>query len=346
MAINRPSESKAMSRKVSVLFVDDEPNILRAVRRHLRHYKDEWHIHFAYGGVDAVKVITRENVDIIVTDMRMPEVDGSQLLEWISENHPEIIRIVLSGEAKLEEIYRIVGRSHRFLAKPSSPEATISVIRDVVDAQLHDQIENGVFEMSMLDRLGTPASIFNTLQGVLDADEVRIDEIANIVQQDPSLSLRSLQICNSAYFKQASHTCDIRKAISTIGADRFRELLKAGRLGQDSRVQVEDDKVQQEAYWLARASKNECTAQTDSQNVLSAAYVLGLGLRCGAVDTSGTLSQVAKRAAFLTVLFGLPEILPKSLLSLAKSNASAPFEHWPKLIANAVIEQNDQLLNE
>ena len=118
-----------MTRKVSVLFVDDEPNILRAVRRHGRHYRDQWDLHFAYGGVDAVKVITRETIDIIVTDMRMPEVDGSKLLEWISEHQPQIVRIVLSGEAKLEEIYRIVGRSHRFLAKPCSPEVILSVIK-------------------------------------------------------------------------------------------------------------------------------------------------------------------------------------------------------------------------
>jgi CheY-like chemotaxis protein len=58
-------------------------------------------VHFAYGGVDAVKVITRENIDIIVTDMRMPEVDGPKLLEWISEHHPKIIRVVLSGGSEV-----------------------------------------------------------------------------------------------------------------------------------------------------------------------------------------------------------------------------------------------------
>ncbi|MEO9526379.1 response regulator [Roseibium sp.] len=334
-----------MTRKVSVLFVDDEPNILSAVRRHVRRYRDEWDLHFAQGGVEAVRVITCETVDIIVTDMKMPEVDGTRLLEWISEHHPKIIRFVLSGEAKPDEIYRIVGRSHRFLAKPCSPEAIVAGIRDVVDAQLHDQLENGAVEMSMLDRLGTPPGIVTELQAHLEQEEPCLDRIADIVRKDPSLSLRMLQLCNSAYFKQPFPTCSIRKAVSHVGADRLRELLEAGRLGQQSRANSGENAAVTEAHCLARATMDACAELTQKPDSLSAAYVVGLGLRCSAVDASGTLAQAALRAAFLTVLLGLPEILKKTLLGLAETNAQAPQEHWPKLIAGAIAAQEFQTLS-
>ncbi|WP_306149371.1 MULTISPECIES: HDOD domain-containing protein [unclassified Roseibium] len=327
-----------MTRKVSILFVDDEPNILRAVRRHVRHFRDQWDVHFAYGGVDAVKVITRENIDIIVTDMRMPEVDGPKLLEWISEHHPKIIRVVLSGEAKLEEIYRIVGRSHRFLAKPCSPESIIAVLFSIVDAQLHDQLENGVFELSMLDKLGTPASTFQALRVALDAEEADIAIVQQIVGRDPSLSLRVLQLSNSAYFKQPISTCNVKQAVNNLGVDRLRDLAAAGRLGQDSRASAEAQQSSDEAYWLARACRNQCAELSKDHDHLAAAYILGLMVRCGAVDASGTLAQVAKRAAFLTVLLGLPQVLHDTLIELATSNAAAPFEKWPRLIANAIYE--------
>lgn len=332
-----------MSRKVSILFVDDEPNILRAVRRHVYSYRDRWDMHFAYGGVDAVKVITRETVDIIITDMRMPEVDGSRLLEWISEHHPQIIRIVLSGEAKLDEIYRIVGRSHRFLAKPCSPGAIISVIKDVVDARLHDQLENGTIELSMLDRLNTPSSLSNELQLALQADAPSCEEVAAIARKDPSLTLRLLQLSNSAYFKDPFPTCSVRKAVAYVGVDRLRDLIEVGRLGQESRGQDREGFGPEEAYWLARASQNHCSSLTNDADAISAAYVLGMGLRSGAVEPSGTLGQVAKRAAYLMVLLGLPEILGASLMHLAASNASAPFEQWPRLIGDAVVEQSARL---
>jgi CheY-like chemotaxis protein len=329
-----------MSRKVSVLFVDDEPNILSAVRRHVRRYRDEWDLHFANGGVEAVKVITCETVDIIVTDMKMPEVDGTRLLEWISEHHPKIIRFVLSGEAKPDEIYRIVGRSHRFLAKPCDPEAIVAGIRDVVDAQLHDQLENGVFEMSMLDRLGTPAGIINELQAHLDQEEPSLDRIADIVRKDPSLSLRMLQLCNSAYFKQPLRTCSIRRAVAHVGSERLRDLLDAGRLGQQSRTKADENPAALEAHRLASSAMDQCARLTENPDMLSAAYVVGLGLRSSAIDASRTLAQAALRAAFLTVLLGLPEILGKTLLGLAESNAQAPQENWPELIAGAIARQD------
>lgn len=324
-----------MSRKVSVLFVDDEPNILKAVRRHVRRYRDQWDMHFAFGGVDAVKVITRETIDIVVTDMRMPEVDGSQLLEFISDHHPEMIRIVLSGEAKLDEIYRIVGRSHRFLAKPCAPDAIVSVITDVVDAQLRDQLENGEFNLSMLDNLGTCESVFEKWQAEADREDPDIEALTEIIRKDPSLSLRVLQLANSAYFKSALKTCSVRKAVSHIGIDRLRELFRSGRLGQESKSSAENGALAEEAFWLARACRNHCSTLTEEKDTLSAAYVAGLCLRCGAVDTTGSLSQIARRAAFLTVLLGLPDTLNDALRRLGASNANVPFEQWPRLVAEA-----------
>ncbi|GAB4522593.1 MAG: response regulator [Roseibium sp.] len=328
-----------MSRKVSILFVDDEPNILRAVRRHVRRYRDEWDLHFAHGGVDAVRVITCENVDIVVTDMKMPEVDGCRLLEWISEHHPRIIRFVLSGEAKPDEISRIVGRSHRFLAKPCTPEAIVSGIRDVVDTQLLDQLENGVFETSMLDSLGTPKCIIEELRDLLELEEPSLDRVADVVRRDPSLSLRMLQLCNSAYFKRPVSTCSVRRAVTHVGADRLRDLLEAGRLGQQSRSGTSDARAASDAHRLAKASQERCVALTDSPEAHSAAYVIGLALRCNAIDASGTLAQSALRAAYMCVLLGLPDVLRQSLLELAATGARTSPENWPDLIAQAVTDK-------
>jgi hypothetical protein len=109
-------------------------------------------------------------------------------------------------------------------------------------------------------------------------------------------------------------------------------------LGQDSRASAEAQQSSDEAYWLARACRSQCAELSKDHDHLAAAYILGLMVRCGAVDASGTLAQVAKRAAFLTVLLGLPQVLHDTLIELATSNAAAPFEQWPRLIANAIYE--------
>ena len=133
--------------------------------------------------------------------------------------------------------------------------------------------------------------------------------------------------------------------MSHIGIERLRDLFDAGRLGQVTRMPAESDHSVAEAYWLARASRNRCSEFTEDTEALAAAYLLGMALRCGAVEPTGTLAQVAKRAAFLTVLLGLPPVLQRSLSVLAMSNATAPFEQWPRLIANAIYEQGNQTPN-
>ncbi|WP_346910261.1 hypothetical protein [uncultured Roseibium sp.] len=99
-----------------------------------------------------------------------------------------------------------------------------------------------------------------------------------------------------------------------MGAERLRDLMAVGRLGQGGKTDGQREIRPEEAYWLARASRNQCEDLTDDQETLTAAYVLGLSLRSGAVEATGTLGQVAKRAAFLAVLFGLPDILAATLL--------------------------------
>lgn len=325
-----------MSASLTVLFVDDEPNILRAMRRHLRPYRHEWDMHFAEGGNQAIDIMGANAVDVVVTDMRMPEVDGAQLLEWISQHQPEVMRFVLSGEAQLEEIYRIVGRSHRFLAKPCAPDEVVGVIKNLIEARRCDQAENGTVRLPMLDRLSTPAGRFRELSAALERQDPCIGEIAGIIRQDPSLSLRALQLANSAYFKRAISTCEISRAVSHIGIDRIRDILAVGRLGQESRGAVGPEDGIEMALKLASNSETACRSVTDCKETLAAAYAVGLCLRCGAIDSSGKLSQAARRADLLSVLFGLPEILRRALQHLGAASLDAPVEQWPHLIAETV----------
>ena len=86
--------------KPRILFVDDEPNILSALKRFTRPKREEWDMDFVPGGAEAIEAISERSYDVVVSDMRMPGVSGATLLEWISQNMPGIVRLVLSGEAK------------------------------------------------------------------------------------------------------------------------------------------------------------------------------------------------------------------------------------------------------
>ena len=79
--------------KKTILFVDDEPNILAGLKRMLRALRKEMRFEFAENGPAALDLMRERKVDVVVSDMRMPGMDGAALLTAIKEQYPEVIRI-------------------------------------------------------------------------------------------------------------------------------------------------------------------------------------------------------------------------------------------------------------
>ena len=90
--------------KRRILFVDDEPMVLKGLQRTLRKMRDEWEMTFASSSKEALDILGAEPYDVIVSDLRMPEMDGVQLLAEVKSKHPEVVRIILSGQVEQEDI--------------------------------------------------------------------------------------------------------------------------------------------------------------------------------------------------------------------------------------------------
>jgi two-component system response regulator HupR/HoxA len=104
--------------KRTVLFVDDEEKILTSLKRGL--LDEPYEILFANSGKEALEILEQSQVQVIVTDMRMPEMDGLELLGIVKKEYPHIIRMVLSGFADLQTLLRSInqGEIFRFVTKP------------------------------------------------------------------------------------------------------------------------------------------------------------------------------------------------------------------------------------
>jgi response regulator RpfG family c-di-GMP phosphodiesterase len=102
----------------TVLCVDDEPNILAALKRTLRGAG--FSALTADGGTEALKILEKLPVDIVVSDMRMPGIDGAQLLEQVHARWPHVVRILLTGHADQGSTVSAInrGRIFRYLSKP------------------------------------------------------------------------------------------------------------------------------------------------------------------------------------------------------------------------------------
>ena len=101
-----------------LLFVDDEPMVLDGLRRALWSMRNEWEMEFVTNGAAALEALDRAPFDAVISDMRMPGMDGVQLLEAVKERHGDVVMIVLSGQSNKEAVLRSVAPAHQFLSKP------------------------------------------------------------------------------------------------------------------------------------------------------------------------------------------------------------------------------------
>jgi DNA-binding NtrC family response regulator len=144
--------------KKRILFVDDEAMVLDGLRRMLRPMRDEWEMEFCESGPIALAQMAVSPADVIVSDMRMPGMNGAELLTRVMELYPRTVRLILSGHADHELILKCVGSTHQFLAKPCDPEAIKATVRRAAatDGALQsDALKTLVGQMSRLPSIPT-----------------------------------------------------------------------------------------------------------------------------------------------------------------------------------------------
>ena len=101
-----------------ILCVDDEPNILSSLRRLFR--SQGYEVLIADSGASGLKLLERENVDLIISDMRMPEMDGARFLQHARCQRPDALRLLLTGYADVQSILNAINRGEisRYITKP------------------------------------------------------------------------------------------------------------------------------------------------------------------------------------------------------------------------------------
>jgi response regulator RpfG family c-di-GMP phosphodiesterase len=116
-----------------VLFVDDEPSILSSLRRLFR--PQGYRVLLAEGGKAGLAFLEAEPVDLVVSDMRMPEMDGAELLERVRERWPAVGRILLTGYADIGSTVAAINRGqiHRYIAKPWDDRELIMCVQDALE---------------------------------------------------------------------------------------------------------------------------------------------------------------------------------------------------------------------
>ena len=211
--------------KKSILFVDDEASLLELYPLAFEGEKERWNIQIAPGGIQALSIMERGTVDVLVSDMRMPGMDGARLLQEVVRLHPRTSRLIISGFADAEQIAQCLGATHQFMAKPCNLSTLRGTIERVcgLDSLLMDgNLKTLVSQFRTLPSL--PSLYFRINQAVSSPDTA-LEEVGKIISSDPGMTAKILQLGNSAFFGIARQIANPSEAVQYLGIERVRALV-------------------------------------------------------------------------------------------------------------------------
>ena len=211
--------------KKHLLFVDDEPMVLKGLQRSLRAMRREWAMTFVISGVEALAVMRAQSVDVVVSDMRMPEMDGAQLLEYVKQDHPQVVRIILSGQLDREMTLKSVRLAHQHLSKPCDA----GILKDALAKTfaLNEILSHAGLKkiVAGIDALPSMPTICMEVMEEVQSPEASIQKVADIIARDLGMAAKILQMVNSAFFGLCRRVGDIRDAVKLLGLDAIKALV-------------------------------------------------------------------------------------------------------------------------
>lgn len=211
--------------KRKILFVDDEKDILDGLKRMLRKMRNEWEIECTLSGKEALEILAKSPFDVVVSDMRMPVMDGAQLLTEVSKKFPNIVRIILSGHSKQENVMKSVGASHQYLAKPCNPEVLRSTIEQACSLRSLLASKSLQRMITQLKTLPSLPSLYVEIMEALRSENGSLSTVGEIIAKDVGMTAKILQLVNSAYFGLINSVTNPVQAVNLLGLDTIKSLV-------------------------------------------------------------------------------------------------------------------------
>ncbi|MFK8113214.1 MAG: response regulator [Rubripirellula sp.] len=289
--------------KTKILFVDDEANVLSGLRRMLRGQRNEWEMEFANGGAAALELMESKSFDVVVSDMRMPGIDGAELLTRVSKLYPHTVRLVLSGQSEHEKIFRAIGPAHQFMSKPCDPEVLIQTIQRAcgLQSQLHD--EPLIRLISQIDSLPSLPEIYRDLVHELESDDASLDRVANMIGSDMGMTAKVLQLVNSSFFGLPQDVSCPKHAVSLLGLNVIRPLV----LTADVFSMYEDPELDgfhlsesiEHCLAVATAARAIAEEETSDSHIINDSFIAGMMHDIGKLILSANLRETFAEATEL-----------------------------------------------
>lgn len=340
--------------KKNILFVDDNINVIQGLKRQLRPFRGEWQLFFAHNAEAALTIMENQSIDLIVSDMLMPDMRGEELLQKVKQLYPATIRILFSGYSDEITLKKALEVAHQYFCKPCN----IDTLRESI-SQIF-QIQNTINNPRIIQSIGDPnqlpslPKIYQDINAAIANETTTVTELAEIFARDMVLSARLLQLVNSPYFGLRQRISNLNEAISMIGINMLNNLVLSIHIKQafpvtNAKMLIYMEYLWQDAWRVASLAKLISQAEQQQEDRPDQAYLGGLLHNMGLLvflsrggdqlqkfvqdvkNTDTPISELEKQifgfthceaAAYLLSLWKIPPRIIESVLLHASPNES------------------------
>lgn len=222
--------------QLRVLFVDDEQDLLAGLRLSLRPQARRWEMRFTHRTEEALEWLAEWPADVIVSDVRMPGLDGPTFLDRTRRVVPHAMRIILSGQADEALSVRGTAVSHQWLVKPCERAVLVGTIERAASVRELSQDQRVLRALGGASSLPAMPEAYARLRGAIADPEVAVKDVTAIVAADPAIAARLLQLANSSFYGGGQTDLDLGRAVMRVGLKTLAELVLSSEVFETLRA--------------------------------------------------------------------------------------------------------------
>ncbi len=214
----------------TILFVDDESVLLEFYKSYFK-FREGWNAHLCSDPLSVQEILKNEPIDIIVSDLNMPGINGAELLSTVAENFPWVIRVILTSEANNNLSLKAVKYAHRCLKKPvnmaeieSEIENTLLVYKSEI-SRIVRTVLTGLDSIPVMPKVYT-----ELISEIKKGEEASLHKIGDLVAEDPGMSMNILRVVNSPYFGSELTINKPEHAVTMLGLNVVKNLILTAEL--------------------------------------------------------------------------------------------------------------------
>lgn len=213
-----------------ILLVDGDGERLQARRQAFAKSHRQWEVHLARTGEEALQVLGRDAMDILILDLQVEDLASSGLLQQMREVHQGTVRIAVTDAAPAEELNRIEEAFHRVFLKPRQTSFLIDAVESLNIEDDETNVRAIRAFVAGLGRVPSLPSLYSELVALLEREDTGTAEVSKLIRRDLAVASQVLKLANSVHYASSRPVAEIGQAVVRVGMDSLKALVLFGGL--------------------------------------------------------------------------------------------------------------------